>query len=288
MIDEVAADVAREWNLTLGEKMTGGTVAHVFEALDGDGRACVLKVLPELGEADGDYAAERDLLVAAKGGAYVEILRHDDERQAMLLERLGPKMADDGRSCDEWIDDLCDLLVEAWQVDVAPTSSMWTAASKCEWFVDFLDRKWREYDEPCPRSVIDEALIFVERRGAAFDPSTSIVVHGDAHAWNALQATGGGYRFIDPDPFFAEPAADTAVPMREWSGELLRGGDPRRATIARCTRVAAKTGCDPQDVWEWGYIERVSTALVGLSVPHKVGPMADWFVVSEACLGVTF
>jgi streptomycin 6-kinase len=286
--DEIAASLADEWQLTLGEKMTGGTVAHVYEATDAAGEPCVLKVLPELGEAEGDYDAERDLLLAARGRAYVEVLRHDDARQALLLERLGPKMADNGATVDEWIDALCALLLDAWEVDVAPTPSMWTAAQKCEWFVDFLDRKWREFGEPCSRAVIDEAITFAERRGAAFDPSAAIVVHGDAHAWNALAAPGGGYKFIDPDPFFAEPVADLAVPMREWSGELLTGGDPRRATVARCTRVAALTNCDPQAVWEWGFIERVSTALVGLAVAHKVGPMRDWFVVSEACLGVAF
>jgi hypothetical protein len=73
--------------------------------------------------------------------------------------------------------------------------------------------------------------------------------------------------------------------MREWSGELLIGGDPLRAAQQRCGRVCALTGRDQQAVWEWGTIERVATALIGLDAPHKVGPMRDWFVVSEACVG---
>jgi len=287
VLERTAAELAEQWGLrTLGPKLDGGTVAHVFAARDADGRDCVLKLLPPLTEGEGDYAAERDVLLAAHGDAYVELLNFDDARRAMLLERLGPKMVENGKSVDEWIDALCELLVVAWQIELSPPASLVTAAQKCEWFVDFIPRKWHEFGEPCPRAVIDEAVRFAERRGAAYDPSTAIVVHGDAHAWNALQTRdGAAYKFIDPDPFLAEPVADTAVPMREWSAELLVGGDPLRATQRRCARIASLTNTDPQAVWEWGYIERVATALIGLGVPHKVGPMRDWFVVSEALVG---
>ncbi|HVV35304.1 MAG TPA: aminoglycoside phosphotransferase family protein [Acidimicrobiales bacterium] len=267
--------------------MTGGTVALVFAARDESGRDCVLKVLPALGEAEGDYAAERDVLLAGHGRAYVELLRHDDARQAFLLERLGPKMVDNGGSVDEWNDALCELLLVAWDIGLTPPPSLWTAARKCEWFVEFLPRKWREHGEPCARAVIDEAVGFAEARGAAFDADTAVVLHGDAHMWNALSDNHGGYKFIDPDPFVGERAADLAVPMREWSSELLVGGDPLAAAQRRCARLARATGCDPQAVWEWGTIERVSTALIGLGEPHKVGSMRDWFVVAEACLGAS-
>ena len=286
-IDAATADLATEWGLRLGDKLTGGTVAHVFAATTADGSECVLKVLPELQEAEGDYFAERDVLLAAAGRGYATLFRFDDDRQAMLLERLGPQLIQNGGSPETWIDELCQLLLDAWQLDLSVVhASLTTAADKCEWFVDFLDRMWRQLGEPCARSVIDEAIRFAERRGAAYDPSTALVMHGDAHAWNALRTVDGrGYKFIDPDPFFAEPAADLAVPMREWSGDRLIGGEPVRATQRRCARIVEITGCDPQAVWEWGYIERVSTALVGLTEPHKVGPMRDWFVVSEACVG---
>lgn len=282
----VTEAVADEWSLTVGDKLTGGTVADVFAATDVDGRACVLKILPPPEEAAGDYAAERDVLAAGHGRAYVELLRCDDDRRALLLERLGPKMVDNGKTVDEWIDALCKLLLVAWEIELTPRpASLLTAAQKCEWFADFIPRKWTELGEPCPRAVVEEALRFVERRGAAFAASTAIVVHGDAHAWNALRSDDGGYKFIDPDPFVAERAADLAVPMREWSGDLLIGGDPLGATQRRCARVASITATDPQAVWEWGYIERVSTALIGLTVPHKVGTMRDWFEVSAALVG---
>ena len=286
MHDATVATLAEEWQLELGAPLAGGTVAHALDAVDADGRLCVLKLVPPLAEGQGDYLAEREVLAAGHGRAYVELLRYDDARRAMLLERLGPKMVDNAKSIDEWNDALCALLLVAWEIDLTPPpAALMTAAQKCEWFVDFIPRKWRAHNEPCQRAVIDDALRCAESRGAAYDPATAIVLHGDAHVWNALSDNAGGYKFIDPDPYVGERAADLSVPMREWSGELLVGGDPLRAAQRRCARLVNATGCDPQAVWEWGTIERVSTALLGMDVPHKVGPMADWFVVAEACLG---
>ena len=281
----VTQALAEQWRLTLGPKLAGGTVDHVFAVHDAEGRDCVLKVLPPLGEGQGDYAAERDVLAAGHGAAYVELLAHDDARQAMLLERLGPKMVEDGRTIDEWNDALCELLLVAWQINLTPSPTLLTAAQKCEWFVDFIPRRWSAHGEPCSRAVIDEAVRFAEQRGAAFNPSTAIVVHGDAHMWNALSTDDGRSKFIDPDPFVAEACADLAVPMREWSSELLTGDEPLRAAQQRCARLCALTNSDEQAVWEWGTIERVATALLGLDVPAKVGPMRDWFVVCEALVG---
>ncbi|HEY6739760.1 MAG TPA: hypothetical protein VI076_13025 [Actinopolymorphaceae bacterium] len=52
---------------------------------------------------------------------------------------------------------------------------------------------------------------------------------------NALRVPGAPaarqpheYRFIDPDGLFAERAYDLAIPMREWSRELLAGDTVRR------------------------------------------------------------
>jgi streptomycin 6-kinase len=76
-------------------------------------------------------------------------------------------------------------------------------------------------------------LSFAELRRSAFDPQTAVLVHGDAHASNTLQdlqhrsTAGSRFKFIDPDGLVAERAYNLAIPMREWSSELLEG-DPAR------------------------------------------------------------
>lgn len=104
----------------------------------------------------------------------------------------------------------------------------------------------------------------------AYSPNNSVLVHGDAHADNALLVDGETLRckFIDPDGLYAEKACDLAVPMRDWSHELLAGDTVRRGR-ARCELLAELSGVDERAIWQWGFIERVSTGLVMLEIGMK-------------------
>jgi streptomycin 6-kinase len=53
---------------------------------------------------------------------------------------------------------------------------------------------------------------------AAHDDERAVLVHGDVHEWNALQAPGGGFKLVDPDGLVAEPEYDLGVLMREDRG----------------------------------------------------------------------
>ena len=99
-------------------------------------------------------------------------------------------------------------------------------------------------------------------------------MHGDAHALNTLAVTGTGedsyaekdadktrYKFVDPDGLFAERACDLAVPMRDWNQELL-AGETLYLAQKRCNLMSELTNVDAHAIWQWGFIERVSTGLV--------------------------
>lgn len=51
--------------------------------------------------------------------------------------------------------------------------------------------------------------------------------------------------------------------MREYNEPLL-DGDTSRLVGDRARLLADRCEVDPQIVWEWGYIERVSTGLANL------------------------
>jgi streptomycin 6-kinase len=87
-----------------------------------------------------------------------------------------------------------------------------------------------------------------------------VLVHGDVHQWNALEA-GTGFKLVDPDGLLAEAEYDMGILMREDPRELLHG-DPE----ARSRWLAARTGLDAVAIWEWGVVERVSTGLLCTSV----------------------
>ena len=87
-----------------------------------------------------------------------------------------------------------------------------------------------------------------------------MLVHGDVHQWNALQA-GGGFKLVDPDGLLAEAEYDLGVLMREDPLELMHG-DPRE----RSRWLARRCGRDAEAIWEWGVVERVSTGLLATKI----------------------
>ena len=127
-------------------------------------------------------------------------------------------------------------------------------------------RLWQKHGHRCSRSVLARALRFAERRAAAFDLGTCVVVHGHPHPGNALRVVRpragaeSGFVFVDPDGFLADPACDLGVVLRDWCRQLL-AGDARLLTRLYCTLLADRTGIDPTVIWEWGVLERVSTGL---------------------------
>jgi streptomycin 6-kinase len=101
----------------------------------------------------------------------------------------------------------------------------------------------------------------------AFDLKRCVVVHGDPHPANALLVRApragaeSGYVFVDPEGFLCEPEYDLGVVMRDWNEELLAAADPLALAHEYCQLLAWETGLDEASIWEWGFIERVSSGL---------------------------
>jgi len=265
----VVTGLEREWDVVVGATLRGGSDSYVAEATTGDGQPAILKVaLP------GDGVSHQiETLLHADGHGYVRLLRHDVERQAMLQERLGAPLAELGLSVRAQLEVICSTLRRAW--DVAPEPSFQSGADKAGWLGEFIAATWRELDRPCGEQVVECALSFADARRRAFDPDRAVLVHGDAHRANTLMmldqapTTGARFKLVDPDGLFAEPACDLAVPMREYSRALLDAADTLRAARERCAYLSRLTAVEPRAIWEWGFVERVSTGLLCLRVGRE-------------------
>ena len=90
-----------------------------------------------------------------------------------------------------------------------------------------------------------------------------MLVHGDSHAWNTLAVPGAvdAFKLVDPDGYFMEPAYDMGISMREWIDEYL-AGDAVQIGRARVAHLSALSGLPETPIWQWGFIEVISTALV--------------------------
>jgi streptomycin 6-kinase len=264
----VIEELERDWQVSVGSALHGGSDSYVAHATTRDGGQAVLKLaLPVNGTAH-----QIETLLLADGRGYVRLLRYDVNRQAMLQERLGASLADLGFPVKTQVEVICATLRHAW--DVSPDPRFPSGSEKVRALATFIVAMWGELSRPCSERVIDRALTFARAREAAFDPDGAVLVHGDAHAANTLVAPkhggsdGAGFKFVDPHGLFAERACDLAVPMRDWSRELLEG-DAVRLGRERCAQLSRLTDVDAQPIWEWGFIERVSTGLLALHVGRE-------------------
>ncbi|WP_426503860.1 aminoglycoside phosphotransferase family protein [Dactylosporangium sp. McL0621] len=253
-LPRLVAELERDWGLCAGKVYDGATEALVVAARLGDGTDAVLKLLvPRAGEHARHEAA---VLRLAGGDGCARLLRADEGRGALLLERLGPALSDLAVPLAQRLEILTDAAVRVWRP--APGSGLPTGRWKAGWLADFIAATWERTGRPCPERTVEHALACCERRAAAHDDERAVLVHGDVQQWNALRAPGGRFKLVDPDGLSADAEYDLGILMREDPEELLAAADPR----ARSRWLAARTGRDERAIWEWGNAERVSTGLL--------------------------
>jgi streptomycin 6-kinase len=264
-LPDMIGELESDWQIVVGATLRGGSDSYVAEAMTNAVEPAVIKVgLPSDGESH-----EIETLVRASGRGYVRLLRHDANRQAILQERLGESLDQLNLPVQSQVEAICETLHSAWTVP--PDPGFLSGAEQAHALAEFISATWEALSRPCSQRVIELAVSYAQSRVAAFDPNQAVLVHGDAHASNTLQvrtrsASGGErFRFVDPDGLFAEPACDLAVPMRGWSQELLAGNTSSLGQ-RRCALLSDLTGVEAQPIWEWGFIERVSTGLLALRV----------------------
>lgn len=262
-LPEVLGGLAARWDLQLGQPFVGGTAGYVVAAQNAAGLDVVVKVAMPL-DFEEVVGYRRTVLVhrLAAGRGCARLLAHDDTASAMLLERLGPNLDEVGMPLHRLLRTVAMTLRSFWRpidddVDVP------TGADKAAWLARTIVTTWEQLNRPCRREVIDRAVGYCDDRAAAFDPRRAMLVHGDAHGWNTLDAGRGRFKFVDPEGVRSEPAHDLGVPMREYNEPLLLG-DTSRLVRERAEQLASWCDVDSEAVWQWGFVERVATGLLNL------------------------
>ncbi len=268
-LPSVVVSLAQEWSLTLGATLRGGHAAFVVEATTADGMTSVLKI--GVPGTLRDLTFEATALRLADGDGCASLLRNDHDRGALLLERLGAALYDVVPDPTTRHDMMCDIAARFWR-PVSPDVELPTGADKALEYSDLLPHLWEETGYACSEATVEDALACTERRRRAHDDRHAVLVHGDVHDLNVLQAADGRFKLIDPGGYRAERAYDlgTIIRCNPDSGDHLH---------ARTKRLAARSGVDGSAIWDWGTIHRV----IGGLYSRKIGiqPFGD-LLLAEA------
>lgn len=246
--------VCERWALVPERRLDGGAGLPTLAVRTADGGAAVLKVA-EPGELD---VAAR-VMRAADGHGYARVLDWDPDRGALLLERLGPMLSTQLPSLAEQGPVVVALLRQAWQV---PRRYGGPDETKAAGLLRILTDLGPRYGA-AHADVVEAAAAVAERLAATEGPE--VVCHGDAHAGNVLRR-GSGWALVDPDGFVGERSYDVAVVLRDACQDLRAAesaapGAAEALLRTECRRLAGQADVDPQRVWSWAYVERVTTGL---------------------------
>jgi streptomycin 6-kinase len=275
----LTADLERRWGVAIGETMPNATEAYVAKTTSTLGELGVLKIpIPGVEKAERELA----VLLSAQGRGYARVLQHDPASGAMLLERLGPQLFQMGYPTRRQVEIICATLREARRPP-PPDLRLMTGAEKADAMADTVRSVTARFEGACSARAIDAAMRFAEQRRAAFDPAASVLGHGDAHYWNTLaDPKTGGFKFVDPDGLFIEPAHDLSILLREGCRpDDFLAGDPVALGRARCALLAGLTGVDREAIWQWGLLEALVNGLLYLGVGSPTDA-APFLTVADA------
>lgn len=260
------AELEHAWELSIGRPLSGGSSAYVAPVQTASGHA-VIKIAMPLEPGTDSFEQEIGTLLRADGHGYVRVFRFDYQRRALLLEPLGLSMQESHLEPTQAISLLCRTLRYAWLVPRRVDQIVNAREYKAQTLAQLVSELWDQLGQPCSEHSVSEALEFARRRLEAFDPHRCVVVHGDPHPANALLVSAprvgaeSGYVFVDPDGFLCEPEYDLGVVLRDWNEELLAADDPLALAHHYCHLLASASGLDEAAIWEWGFLERVSSGL---------------------------
>lgn len=226
-LPEVLDDLTARWELRRGAELRGGVLSFACEATTADGDKAVLKVGPPWPRVRHEVLALR----AWDGSGAPRLLRVDEERHALLLERIEPGTHASPGGADD-VARLLDRLhvtppdglpplVETVRRRLARAADDGRASGeKLTWAHATLDRLDRE-------------------------PPPATLLHGDFDDRNLLVCARRGLCAIDPLPCVGDPAYDAAY----WVHANRAPG--RRA---RLEALLAATGLPRERVRDWAGI----------------------------------
>ena len=222
---QLAATVAGDWGLRLGEPYPPGAAGYVVRAELGDGTPAVLK----LQHTHREDEQEADALERWDGDGAVRLLARDDGRHALLLERCEPGTPL-ARGADDPLGILIGLLPRLWK---DATGFHTLADEVANWALD---------------GEIGELA-----RELAATQRELVLVHQDLHGDNVLAAQREPWLVIDPKPLAAEREFAVAPIVR--SSEL---GHSKRETLHRLDRLCAELGLDHERARGWTIVQTVA------------------------------
>lgn len=248
-------DYTRRWGLSFEAAFSELSYNYVAAVRHSDGTPLVLK----LGVPRDELSTEIAALRLYAGVGTVQLLKADASGGALLIEQAIP-----GRRLAELVarDDEQATLIAA-----AAMRAVWrelpekhSFPSVADWFAG-LARMRAYYDGgsgPIPRVMLERAEAYAGDLLASME--TEVLLHGDLHHFNILEAQREPWLVIDPKGVTGEPCYELGALLRNPWPRLLSLENPQRLLSQRLDLLAEYFGYDRERIRAWGVAQAVLSA----------------------------
>ncbi|MEU3221079.1 aminoglycoside phosphotransferase family protein [Streptomyces sp. NPDC006971] len=216
---------------------------------------------------------EPDAFVAWGGCGAVLLHERDDERFAMLLERVQPSTPAEVEDGDAAVT-VAGRLSRRLAIPAPP--GLPRLREPADVWEEQLCKDAEELPHALPRQVLDAALVTIRELGRA-QPDT--LIHGDLHARNILRAGREPWLAVDPKGYAGDPAYDGGTLLKSRALTLLEADDLRKAVHRVLDVFAEAAELDRERVQRWAQFHAVQAAFWGRRYGFCVarsGPRLDW------------
>ena len=262
-VPKLLAEAAEEWTLRLAEPYPLGAAGYAVRVELADGAPAVLKLIYPHREAEHEAAA----LMAWDGDGAVQLLRYDEERMALLLERCDPGTLLAHAEPETALDVLIGLLPRLWKQADAPFHLL--AAESNLWIVE-ITTEWERTGRPCAGRIVDAAL--EQLRVLSASQGELVLLHQDLHTDNVLAARREPWLVIDPKPLLGEREFNVAPIVRDY---VL--GHSRRHVMRRLDRLTVELGLDRERARGWAIGQTVAWMFESSHLPTHVETV-EWLL----------
>lgn len=253
-LPELIEELTGRWELTLGDPYDGGSIGYTVPASRGDdARPVVLKIT----YPDGWFSQEAAALLHWDGSGAVELIDHD-VRGALLMERAEPgQPLLEHKDEDEALEIAASVLERLWIPD--PGGITPVAVEVLDWATT-MPARLDDAGRPFERGLVHEAVAII--RELVPTQGERVLLHGDLHLGNILDAGDGRHVAVDPKPLVGERAFDVTALIRDTQEELVADPEAGRARVQhRFDLLTARLELDRKRVRDWSLAIMVDYAL---------------------------
>ena len=262
LVEECAA----RWSLKVGAPFAPLSYNYAAPAEDPGGEKLVLK----LGVPVPELLSEMEALSVFAGRGAARLLGSDAGRGALLLERLEPGTplvalceVDDGAATAAAASVMRGLWRAAPEGHSFPTAADWGRGfGRCR-------ARFGGGTGPFPRRLFEEGeSLFAELLASSAAP---VLLHGDLHHGNILNAAREPWLAIDPKGLVGEPAYEVGALLRNPLPQLFSWPRPVRVSERRIAQLSEELGLERARVRGWGLAQAVLSVWWSIEDEGEVG-----------------